>query len=964
MSDPTHSTHLTACAVLLAMLGVTALDVFARGDNGDPIQPYAENPFYWEYRGKPVVLLGGSDDDNLFQWTGAELTGQLDRLVSAGGNYLRNTMSSRDAGNAFPFARTGDRYDLSRWNEAYWERLENFLAQTHRRGVFVQIEFFDMHDLIQPALWKANPWNPDRNVNYTFENTRLPQLPTGVAYRQGESVGRPHEFFLSVPAMNNDTVLLGFQRRFVERVLKHTLRYDHVLYCISNEIHTEYSPEWGWYWADHLRQRADEAGKRIAVTEMYWAPELDHRAHRDALDRPNVFTYFEASQNSVQVEQTNWDKLQFVREYLGKQPRPINNTKIYGASTGPVWAGSDREATERFWRGLIGGSASIRFHRPPTGLGLSEKARRHIRSARMLTDAMNVFVCAPHNDLLSERSSNEAYCLAEPGKQYAVYFPDGGDVKLDVTAAKGALQVRWLEIARGAWQEAQTAEGGGMLDLKTPGPGHWAVLAQPKREAAGQPTTGRIRPWPDNPHYLAWGDTPVFPLGAAGYHSWTPISRPEEVDFHEQLERLAQVIQEIDSPHVCGFVRCLPYDPNNHMHDGNVKELLQPWFRLPDGRYDLSRFEPRWEKRLRDFLQAALDRRIMVALEIWDDWSVTRGPGGAYDPGAGAAWNAHPFNPRNNVNYDETALPVQTAVCDAPFYSTIPSRRGIQPVLDLQKRYVDHLLAIASEFPHILINLANESRAHLDWSHFWADYVRERVPAGMLLGDMPSTNRKDGGGECEAAFSPLTLCSDRRYDFVDIAQGVSRHEFGAARDQALGGGRRIATYRQAMIEAGTRRPLIVSKDYTRGEEGGDVVLWSRFVGGAAAARFHRLAGDHPASVSDFQHGAVGRLGQFISRVPFWRMQPAPDLVKQLPAGAEANVLAAPGSHCVVQLLGGAAGEKLRLNLPAARWTVRWIDPATGQELARDEAAAIASGLELDIPAGPDHRIIHLEKPER
>jgi hypothetical protein len=79
------------------------------------------------------------------------------------------------------------------------------------------------------------------------------------------------------------------------------------------------------------------------------------------------------------------------------------------------------------------------------------------------------------------------------------------------------------------------------------------------------------------------------------------------------------------------------------------------------------------------------------------------------------------------------------------------------------------------------------------------------------------------------------------------------------------------------------------------------------VEGLAATRFHRLAGNHPTSVSDFQHDAVGRLGQFIARVPFWQMQPAPDLVKQLPPGVSANVLAAPGGHYVAQLLGGAAG---------------------------------------------------------
>jgi len=32
------------------------------------LRPWAENPWYWSYNGKPILLLGASDDDNLFQW--------------------------------------------------------------------------------------------------------------------------------------------------------------------------------------------------------------------------------------------------------------------------------------------------------------------------------------------------------------------------------------------------------------------------------------------------------------------------------------------------------------------------------------------------------------------------------------------------------------------------------------------------------------------------------------------------------------------------------------------------------------------------------------------------------------------------------------------------------------------------------------------------------------------------------
>jgi len=61
------------------------------------IKPFSENPRYWEYKGQPVLLLGGSKNDNLFQIQNLEE--HLDELHAVGGNYIRNTMSSRDSGD-------------------------------------------------------------------------------------------------------------------------------------------------------------------------------------------------------------------------------------------------------------------------------------------------------------------------------------------------------------------------------------------------------------------------------------------------------------------------------------------------------------------------------------------------------------------------------------------------------------------------------------------------------------------------------------------------------------------------------------------------------------------------------------------------------------------------------------------------------------------------------------------------
>ncbi len=452
-----------------------ALIIAAAAVQAAGISVYEKNPRYWQYKGKPVLLIGGSVEDNLFQI--ANLKEHLDLLHSVGGNCVRNTMSSRDAGDAQPFKKLDDgKYDLGQWDDEYWRRFETFLELTRQRDIIVQIELWDMWDM-HADTWTANPWNPANNVTYTHENTRLKASYSRPGYGRNTSHGEPHDFFLSVPALNHDRLLLAHQQRFVDKLLSYSLRFDNVLYCISNEIHPQYPPEWGWYWAGYLRKRALAAGRGIEAGEMYWTPDLRNVQHLASLNRPDVYSFFEASQNSAIIDaEENWANLQHIYQRLSSRPRPINNTKIYGADTGGAWTGNTQNAQEKFWRNIIGGSASSRFHRPQSGLGLSEAAQAHIRSMRMLTDAMDVFVCEPNNDLLSERSPNEAYCLAEKGRQYAVYFPDGGTVSLDVSQTEGPLQVRWLDVSRSRWQEPLVVRTTKTLQLKAPAKGHWAVL--------------------------------------------------------------------------------------------------------------------------------------------------------------------------------------------------------------------------------------------------------------------------------------------------------------------------------------------------------------------------------------------------------------------------------------------------------------------------------------------------------
>jgi hypothetical protein len=478
----------------------------------------------------------------------------------------------------------------------------------------------------------------------------------------------------------------------------------------------------------------------------------------------------------------------------------------------------------------------------------------------------------------------------------------------------------------------------------------------------------RVRPYAENPRYLAMDGVPFFAIGATHRHSWTPISRPAQFELLQDLDRLAAAMSRIDSPHVRGFVRCLPYDPMNHMHDGPVDPVLQPWKRLDDGRYDLERFEPAWEQRLRAFLDAAGERGILVSLEVWDDWSVTRGIGGAWDPGPGHGWHSHPFHPDNNINYDRQALPHTTRACVAPFYETLPAvNRNPSLVLGFQQRYVDHLVELAGDYPNVLWNLSNETRASLAWSRYWADYLRQRLPAGAMIGEMPSTNRRDGGGECDHDLNPLTLSTDHRYDFVDIAQGVSRHEFGSdPTRQGIGGAERIRRYQQAMAEVGKIKPLVVSKDYHNVPAGGTAVLWSRMTGGAATSRFHRPYGKLPATNTDFQYEALERMGRFLAGVQFWHFQPQVDLVAGLPPGSpDANAIGRTGREYLVQLFGGQGGE-LKFRIAPGRWQVVLYEPKTDTYLGPGGRAGqkIEVGddpLVVNVPDYDETAILHLRR---
>jgi hypothetical protein len=414
------------------------------------------------------MLLGASSDDNLFQWPAEMLVPHLDSMKKAGANYVRNTMSDRQDRRfeLYPFVKLkNDKYDLEQLNEAYYDRFKFFLEETAKRDIIVQIEVWDRFDYARNH-WPVHPYNPKNNINYSSEESGL-----DLEYPNHPGSNK-QPFFYTTPKQRNNEVLLKYQKSRVDKMLEIALQFDHVLYCMDNETSAE--EEWAKYWAEYIRTKANEMGKNICLTEMWdqWDLTADH--HRRTFDHPELYDFCDVSQNNHQKGDRHWEGFKWVVEYISGSPRPINTVKTYGADGGRH--GTTKNALERWWRHVLAGAASARFHRPPSGLGLSDLSSNCVKIAREIEKATPFWELNPDNTLLTNRKENEAYLACKKDETYAVFFTDGGEVELNLKGVEKEFKVQWYSVRTGEIDSEGTLSGNKNVKLTAPGELEWIAL--------------------------------------------------------------------------------------------------------------------------------------------------------------------------------------------------------------------------------------------------------------------------------------------------------------------------------------------------------------------------------------------------------------------------------------------------------------------------------------------------------
>lgn len=406
-----------------------------------PIRPWHKDPRYWEMGGQPLLLIGGSVEDNLFQWP--DLDGELDRLVRHGANVVRNTMSDRDPWDVYPYDKEGELYDLNKPNPEYWRRFRCFINGCAQRGIVVQLEIWDRFDLSDAKgmfNWQSHPYNPSNNVNYTEDQTGL----------EGSYLKHPssdeHPFYHTVPGsekyLERYDALRPYQTAFVDRILEVTLPAPNVLYCMNNE--TSSCPQWGRYWIRHIKKRAAEAGVEVQCTDMF---DDAHKTSESpsfcsVLENPETYDFVEISQvNSRNFGSEHGHAIRWVCEQV--KDRPVNHTKIYSDGGSGWGSGSPQEGIARYWRNLLAGSASVRFHRPGSGIVSGELSQACWRATRGVEAMVRFWELHP----LDLGHPDEVLTAARSEKGTTVVFlPEGKAVELELPGSN----CTWFSVANGS----------------------------------------------------------------------------------------------------------------------------------------------------------------------------------------------------------------------------------------------------------------------------------------------------------------------------------------------------------------------------------------------------------------------------------------------------------------------------------------------------------------------------------
>jgi len=227
---------------------------YIRGSKPKPaaLALHPRNPHYFLWQGRPAVIVGSGEHYGEVLNLDFDFETYLRTLKRSGLNHTRtfsgvyrelpssfgitdNPLAPKPGRYICPWPRTaepgccdgGGKFDLRKWNPAYFKRLKDFVQTAAECGVIVELNLFC--PFYNENLWKISPMNAANNVNGIGKCKRT-----------------------EVYALK-EKALTEVQLAFVRKVVKELQDFDNVYYEVCNEPYFGgVTREWQWKIADTI----------------------------------------------------------------------------------------------------------------------------------------------------------------------------------------------------------------------------------------------------------------------------------------------------------------------------------------------------------------------------------------------------------------------------------------------------------------------------------------------------------------------------------------------------------------------------------------------------------------------------------------------------------------------------------------------------------------------------------------
>ena len=291
------TTHLKVLLAVLSVACIMQVDAYSRGrkktnqSSGQVFSVHPDNYRCFLYKGKPMKILTAAEHYGAVMNTEFDYEIYLEEMQRTGQNQtrvftfyrelwgydVRNTLAcskEKPQATIMPWKRaTGkgkgpdglDKFDLNRWNPAYFARLKDYVTKCGKHGVICEIVLF------------CNPYN-DRQYNW-FPCSKISNVND-----IGKDLSERREFLtLDVPS------ILKFQERFVRKIVTELNKFDNVYYEICNEPYGRTFPkEWkkkGDAWHAHLARFIHQIEKDLPKQHLVAVNVPDSEA---LIKNPNI----------------------------------------------------------------------------------------------------------------------------------------------------------------------------------------------------------------------------------------------------------------------------------------------------------------------------------------------------------------------------------------------------------------------------------------------------------------------------------------------------------------------------------------------------------------------------------------------------------------------------------------------------------------------------------------------------